>query len=216
MREYIFNFSTKIYSQEGEDIILNELLQNKSNGFYVDIGAHHPRRFSNTHLFYKKGWRGINIDAMPGSMKVFKRERPRDINLELGVSGRKGNMVYYMFDEPALNGFSGELSKERDKESNFKIIGKKKINTYPLSTILDRYLPKGEKIDFISIDVEGLDLVVLKSNNWKKYSPKYVLIEYLNIDIESIMKDPLYSFLSKKGYKIVAKTFRTLIFEKTK
>ena len=73
------------YSQNGEDRILHRIFENQKSGFYVDIGAHHPFRFSNTFLFYKMGWKGINVDAMPKSMEIFKRFRPRDINLELAV-----------------------------------------------------------------------------------------------------------------------------------
>jgi len=79
-RKYLDNYSIKIYSQDGEDIILKEFFSGKEKGFYVDIGAHHPLRLSNTYLFYKKGWSGINIDAMPGSMKIFNKKRRRDIN----------------------------------------------------------------------------------------------------------------------------------------
>ena len=79
------------YSIEGEDRIVRTLLWRKHDkGFYVDVGAHHPFRFSNTYLFYTQGWSGINIDATPGSMKAFNKYRPRDINLEVGVGrGRK-------------------------------------------------------------------------------------------------------------------------------
>lgn len=213
-KEYIDGFTTKIYSQEGEDIILSEFFPNKTDGFYVDVGAHHPMRFSNTHMFYKKGWRGINIDAMPGSMKAFERKRPRDINLEIGVSGKEGEMTFYMFDDPALNGFSMEISKDRDKNSNFEIIEERKIKTYPLSKILDKYLPKDQKIDFMSIDVEGLDMIVLESNDWKRYSPRYLLVECIGDTVEDIMQDNIYRFLSEKGYKIVGKTYRTLILRK--
>ena len=213
-KEYIDGFTTKIYSQEGEDIILSEFFPNKTDGFYVDVGAHHPMRFSNTHMFYKKGWRGINIDAMPGSMKAFERKRPRDINLEIGVSGKEGEMTFYMFDDPALNGFSMEISKDRDKNSNFEIIEERKIKTYPLSKILDKYLPKDQKIDFMSIDVEGLDMMVLESNDWKRYSPRYLLVECIGDTVEDIMQDKIYRFLSEKGYKIVGKTYRTLILRK--
>lgn len=73
------------YSQEGEDMVLRKIFKNQKKGFYVDIGAHHPKRFSNTHLLYKKGWKGINIDVTPGSIKLFNQLRPRDTNLELGV-----------------------------------------------------------------------------------------------------------------------------------
>ncbi len=215
-REYIDGYLNKIYSQEGEDIILSEFFTNRKAGFYVDVGAHHPKRFSNTYLFYKKGWRGINIDAMPGSMKAFRRIRPRDINLELGISGKEGEMTYYMFDEPAINGFSKDISEDRDKNSNFRIIKKEKIRTYPLSVVLEKYLPKDEKISFMSVDVEGLDLMVLRSNNWKKFSPEIVLVECIEESLERIMKDPVFLFLKSKGYGIVAKTYRTVIFMKDK
>ncbi len=205
-------FSTRIYSQEGEDLILKEFLSDVKKGFYVDVGAHHPIRFSNTYMFYKMGWNGINIDAMPGSMKAFDRRRPRDINLEMGVSDKKGFLTYYMFDEPALNSFSKELSEERDNNSNFKIVDKKRVKTYPLSYILNKYLPKGKVIDFMSIDVEGLDLMVLKSNDWNRYSPTFILVESIGEDIEDILKGDVYTFLKNKGYTIVGKTYRTLVF----
>jgi hypothetical protein len=59
------------YSQEGEDMVLYRTFETVKEGFYVDVGAHHPDRFSNTYKFYKQGWRGINIDAMPGGMDPF-------------------------------------------------------------------------------------------------------------------------------------------------
>jgi hypothetical protein len=66
LRDTIFGYySKKSYSQEGEDMILNRIFEFRNSGFYIDVGAHHPMRFSNTYFFYRKGWRGINIDAMP-------------------------------------------------------------------------------------------------------------------------------------------------------
>ena len=99
------------YSQEGEDILLRRIFEDQTTGFYVDIGAHHPKRFSNTCYFYELGWQGINIDALPGSMKVFKKFRPRDTNLEIAISEKEQNLTYYMFNEPALNGFSKSISE---------------------------------------------------------------------------------------------------------
>ena len=83
--KYFTIYKNDSYSQEGEDLIINRLIDSKKNGFYIDIGAHHPFRFSNTYKFYKMGWNGINIDAMPGSMKLFREKRPRDINIECGI-----------------------------------------------------------------------------------------------------------------------------------
>ena len=103
------------YSQEGEDMVLQRIFAQKEYGFYIDVGAHHPKRFSNTYLFYKKGWRGINIDALPGSMDLFNKVRPNDINLEVGIGYKEEELNYYMFNESALNSFSKKLSQNRDK-----------------------------------------------------------------------------------------------------
>ena len=90
IKEY-FDYK-KSYAQDGEDVALAAFYDTQKGykGFYVDIGAHHPKRFSNTYFFYKKGWSGINIDAMPGSMHGFRLLRTRDINLEMGISREKG------------------------------------------------------------------------------------------------------------------------------
>ena len=81
------------YSQEGEDLIMEHFLFCKPTGFYVDVGAHHPKKYSNTYRLYRRGWRGINIDANPGSMVEFRRVRPRDINVEAGVGAVSGTDV---------------------------------------------------------------------------------------------------------------------------
>ena len=80
-------FSKRSYAQDSEDLLVLSLLgDSKPPGFYVDVGAHHPARYSNTLLFYLKGWRGINIDALPGSMDLFRTWRPLDVNLEIAIS----------------------------------------------------------------------------------------------------------------------------------
>lgn len=212
---YLNGYVTKSYSQEGEDMILQRIFENKSNGFYIDVGAHHPKRFSNTYLFYKKGWCGINIDAMPNSMKVFNKIRPRDINLEIPISDKKEILTYYMFNEPALNGFSKELTEKRDGLREYNVIATKDIQVFTLETVLDDYLPKNQVIDFMSIDVEGLDLKVLKSNNWKKYQPNFVLIEIINSSLSDLTLSEEYKYLSNIGYEVFAKTMNTVFFKRS-
>lgn len=89
---YITQFHLKSYALQGEDLILKEIFHQVKNGFYVDVGAHHPFKFSNTYFFYKRGWRGINIDALPHSMNLFNQFRPRDINVECGVTFSGGGV----------------------------------------------------------------------------------------------------------------------------
>jgi len=208
------SYYEKSWSQEGEDLILSRYFENKkTTGFYVDVGAHHPLRFSNTYKFYKRGWHGINIDAMPGSMDLFNRLRHRDINLERAVSDSKQILTYYAFNEPALNGFSKDLSIFRDGLKDYKIIYKKDIETLTLEEILDQYMPKDKKIDFLSIDVEGLDFAVLKSNNWNKYAPELILIEICGSTLDELLNNEVTLCLRQFGYTIYAKCVNTIIFK---
>jgi len=205
-------YALKSYSQEGEDMILRRLFERQKTGFYVDVGAHHPKRFSNTCFFYKRGWKGINIDAMPNSMKLFNKLRPKDINIEKPVSDTKQFLTYYAFNEPALNGFSKELSDERDGKGGYFIEFTKEIETLTLEEILDESLPDNQSIDFLSIDVEGLDFNVLKSNNFKKHRPKVVLVEILGSSLNTIFESEITKYLSEYGYDVYAKAVNTVIF----
>ncbi|MBC9914808.1 FkbM family methyltransferase [Chitinophaga varians] len=205
-------YGVMAYSSEGEDLILRRIFGRKHKGVYVDVGAHHPFRFSNTYLFYKKNWRGINIDPQPGMQALFNKYRPHDTNLEMGVSGIPQELTYAIFNEPALNTFSAERVQEYTQKPDYQVIDRKTVKTAPLADILDRYLPAGTSIDFISIDVEGMDLEVLRSNNWDKYRPSYVLVESQPYDIEKEDSEVL-SFMREMGYSIFAKTCYTYFFK---
>ena len=211
---YFDGYALKSYSQEGEDMILRRLFEKQKKGFYVDVGAHHPKRFSNTFFFYKNGWRGINIDAMPNSMYLFNKIRPRDINIEIPISDKKQKLKYYMFNEPALNTFSKEIAEKRADKNDYKIISEKEMETATLEEIFKKHLPYSQEIDFMSIDVEGLDLQVLKSNNWRQFRPKFVLVEILGSSITDIANSKEYKYLSEFEYEIFAKTVNTVIFRR--
>ena len=209
----IYSHHRVSFSQEGEDLVLLELLKNKQTGFYVDIGAYHPQRFSNTYLFYLMGWHGINIDAMPGSMQLFNKLRPRDINLENPISNTQENLVYFIFHEAALNTFSQPLALKRHREHNYRLRDKTFLKTVTLASVLDRCLPDGQVIDFLNIDVEGWDYQVLLSNDWEKYRPKFLLVEDLRTSLTPVIEpSAIQEFLSKQGYQLVARTSRTLFF----
>jgi FkbM family methyltransferase len=205
------------YSQEGEDRVLLSLLfklhggKHLNDGFYVDVGAHHPYRFSNTCLFYKQGWHGINIDAMPGSMSAFQKHRHRDINLESGVGQKAEKLKFFVFNEPALNTFDENLAKARCNDV-WHITSTMDMAVLPLSEILKKNVPKGQKIDFFSIDVEGADLDVLQSNDWEEYRPLVVLAETFGLSFEDLALDPLAIYLHSLGYVVYSKTVNTSFF----
>jgi len=211
----LHQYHTLSYSQEGEDQVLARYFEDKKDGFYVDVGAHHPQRFSNTYYFYLRGWCGINVDAMPGCMRIFNKIRSKDINLEVAISNIEQELTYYEFNEPALNSFSRKLSEERDKIANYQIIATHTIKTRQISQILDEYLPVDRKIDFLSVDVEDLDLEVLQSNNWDKYRPKLVLAESLSTrSVEDLLESDICKYMTSKKYCLYSKLFNTTIFSR--
>jgi hypothetical protein len=203
------------FSQEGEDLILDRIYNGKSNGFYVDIGAHHPFRFSNTFLFYQRGWKGINVDANPGSKTLFDQFRPNDINLEIGISSNESVLDYYNFKEGALNTFSGELANQYLK-GGWELKEIIKIKTCSLKQILEENIPQNQPIDFMSMDIEGFELAALTSNDWDKFRPKLLLVEILDFELETFAQNEIYKFLKSQGYKLSAKTKNTVFFEDNK
>jgi len=207
-------FLNESYSQEGEDSILSRFFDGQKRGYYVDVGALHPQRFSNTYKFYKMGWTGINIDAMPGRMDIFKKLRPLDINLEIPVSDTNEKIPFYIFNEPALNTFSKAHAEEREQKDEYKIEKTVIIETKKLADILDEYLPQGQVIDFMTIDAEGFDYRILTSNNWEKYRPKVVLVEN-ELPLFEFMEADIYKLMVANKYEFMAKTIYTYFFKAT-
>ncbi len=201
------------YSQDGEDRVLAKLLlNNEKKGFYVDVGAHHPKRFSNTYLFFEHGWKGINIDPIPGIAALFDSERSGDINIECGIGTEPGEMEFYIFDEPAFNTFNAAQKNSFEKRGYPKLVQTVKVPVRTLRDVLDKHLPPGQKIDFLSVDAESWDLYVLQSNDWSKYRPRVVVVECAG-DIEKEMAgSPIGDLLGANGYKLRYLTVQTAYF----
>ena len=203
--------SKTIWSQYGEDIVISWLFLHKSNGFYVDIGAYHPKKLSNTNWFYERGWRGINIDPNLDSIELFNEQRPEDINLGVGVHSTPGELNFYKFEEPNLNTLNREVAEEHIA-NKIQLINKAPVPVKRLDAIFDEHA-KGRKIDFITIDAEGVDMEVLESNDWEKYYPTVVCIEDWTMDIELYLRESKkHKFLKSKGYKLVSKVVDSYIY----
>jgi FkbM family methyltransferase len=208
------------YGQDGEDVLLRLFCRKKGRkGFYVDIGAFDPTLYSNTKWFYKRGWNGINIDANPRSIALFNKERKRDINVEAGVSDTHGEMNFYCWGETStMNTFNEDFYKQWTGNG---MIAKeiRKVTVQPINSILEKYLPAGQHIDFITLDIEGFEMKILKSFDFKKYAPDYFLVEDLDYagadtDFMDFAKSDLYLFMKRKGYIVVAKTRFTIVFKR--
>src|SRR5262245_9575938 len=187
------------FSSAGEDMILRHLIgPEKQDGFYVDVGAFDPVSFSNTYFFYLQGWRGINIDARPGSRGEFEKVRPRDINVEVGISTSAGEMTYYVVGKhSSMNSFSREFL------DHIGMLGEVKreipVQVLPLAQVLERHLPAGQTIDFMNVDVEGHDLEALQSNDWERFRPRFLVVEDMHAAAGA---SPVVGFLQTRGYDV--------------
>jgi FkbM family methyltransferase len=199
----VLNSSATSFSQFGEDILLSQLLWSRKTGFYVDVGAFDPYVLSNTCLFYRKGWRGINIEPNPEALRRFKKHRPRDINLELAVTDREHNVQFSC---------DGVFSGIRDSNYIFSSTHAKSqqivVCAKPLSIILSQHLPPGQSIDFLTVDCEGHDATVLNSNDWSQFRPLVVLAEDHEKNAGLTPQDILFGH----GYRLYCRLRLTKVF----
>lgn len=197
------------WSQDGEDRILCEIFKNCPQGFYVDVGAHHPRRFSNTYFLYRSGWRGLNIEPDPDLSFAFRVFRPRDAFVSAAVAEIPNTGILFRFLDPALNTLDPVTAQVRRTEG-WDVRDKIPVRISPLRTILSEH--GVDHIDFLNIDVEGLDLQVLKSIDWQRHAPSVIAVEVRTDDVLDVGTTDVHAFLSQKGYSLAAKTLRTAIY----
>jgi hypothetical protein len=140
--------------------------------------------------------------------------RPRDINIEAGIGLREERRKYYSFNDPAINGFDDLLSKKRGQQGgDYKVVDIFDLKIIPLSKVLADYLPNNQAIDFITVDVEGLDFEVLQSNDWSLYRPELVLVEQYAADLEEMIVSDIVNYMRYKEYVLFAKTTNTIFFK---
>lgn len=201
------------FSQNGEDLIIDQFLNYKKNGFYMDIGAYDPYRFSNTYRFYKKGWQGINIEPNTKKIKKFVSARPRDINLNIGIGTKSETLNFYNFFPDTISTFS-QKDAQNYQDLGFKLISRLRVRVERLEKIFMKYCPN-VNVDFLSIDTEGFEMKVLKSNNWKKFRPKIICIESFTFNssrLKSSERREIGKFLSRVGYKKVFSNDTNIIY----
>lgn len=206
------------YSQCGEDLIMKHLFHELKieKPSYIDIGAHHPYYLNNTCLFYEQGARGINIEPDPTLYAAFVKERKNDINLNIGINLTRGELDFYIFNEPTLNTFVKEESERIHKEHpGYFVKEVKKIQTVPLHEVIEKH-HAGKFPDLMSLDVEGLDEVIIRSVNFEKTLPTVICVETISFSTKGrgVKNSAILTFLESKDYMVYADTNINTIFVK--
>jgi len=205
-------WSHTYYSHSGEDIFIESFFRNQKKGFYVDVGAHHPKRYSNTAILYARGWSGINIDSDSYLIERFKNARRRDVNINCGVGLKEETKTFHVFSDPAVSTFSKANVNRLNEKHWLEEVKSIAVKIRPLHAILGEALPENTAIDLLNVDVEDLDLEALRSNDWEKYRPKLVAVEDLRFNPGNPTSSEIFTFMEEQEYVFVAYIGLTLMF----
>ncbi len=158
------------FAQEFEDLIIYNVLKDYvSKGRYIDVGANDPVHFSVTKIFYDMGWNGINIEPLDDKYELLMHERPRDINLCVGLGKEDGEL------KMALSNMGSSFNPEVQAQLN---LPEQYYVTKPIITlqkVVDTYVE--DEVHFLKIDVEGFEKEVLLGTDFSKFRPWMIIME---------------------------------------
>jgi hypothetical protein len=204
------------FSQAGEDCIIEFLLNDIGiqKITYLELGVYQPIIGSNTYRLYQRGCRGVLVEADSTLIENIKKYRPEDKVIHGGVGfGEESVQEFFIFEMPAHNTFDKKEAEYREKHGSYKLKRIDKVLLKPINKIIEQYF-RDSFPEFLSIDIEGLDLNVLKSINYEKYPIPIICAETCKYSENHIRpKDrSIEEFMLSKGYFIYADTYINTIF----
>jgi FkbM family methyltransferase len=218
VNKLIHDFGQISFSQSGEDLIIDYIFKLREIAFpsYIDIGANHPFYLSNTAHFYLKGCRGVNIEANPDLIANFTKFRDGDINLNCGVGIKKEELDFFIINDSTLSTFSQSEAETVTRNGKYSIVKVQKIETYPIEYLLRTHC-QGNLPDFLSIDVEGYDLEIIRSIDFDLFKPKVICVEshnYSSIGAGEKRSDLIGYILSKNYHEYADTGLNSILVEK--
>jgi FkbM family methyltransferase len=207
----IFLPESKVYySHGGEDVHILTLLGNKPNGFYIDIGSNDPIHYSNTFKMYTLGWTGILVDGNSKLIEKARKIRKKDICVHALVSNESREIDFYLSGNDLISSIDPEHAASYTNLDSR--IEKVSMSTMTIDQIIDQYLPAGQTIDLLSIDVEGHDFEVLQSISLAKYRPGLIVIEDLKQMKADLSNNFYVLYLKNYQYVLVSTDMQNLYF----
>lgn len=192
------------FSQFGEDLYLLEQFPGKNDGVYVEVGAFHPIQYSNTYLFYRRGWRGLAVEPQPHLAELYTRRRPLDEVVRCAITESDGETDLLLCD--GKSGIDDGRYMHVEKQARLPRI---RVQTHRLASVFAASpLLARMPIDFLSVDCEGHDEVILASNDWGRWRPTVVLCEAYSQGMEK----SLGTAMAARGYRQIGKCGPTLIY----
>jgi FkbM family methyltransferase len=200
------------YAQVGEDLIVAYLAKiiGLTKITYLDIGAFHPVALSNTFAFYEQGHRGVCIEPDPARCAHISKTRPNDVVLNIGIGiNAQSEAEFYIMTSADLCTFS------RDEAERLTKFGQKieRVVNIPLRTVnsvMEEHFTPWP--NFVSMDIEGLDLAVLRTFDFVRFRPEVFCIETLDSRTQREKDHEIHSLMASVGYEVFADTFINTIF----
>lgn len=205
------------FSEHGEDILIHRLLLWKEHGFYLDCGAYHARNMSLTARLRLFGWRGINIDVDEDVVSALRDDALGSVSVQAALGERDGDKVLlYRYGDPVLNTISREQHEHLDRielsgELFTQLIDKRYVITSSLRSLL-AVNAAGESVDFLNLDVEGVELEVLRGFPWASQKPSVIAVEIHRLELGLSNAHPVVAYLIEKDYVLQSYVFHTAIF----
>lgn len=195
------------YSQHGEDTYVAEFFAKRPGGFYLDIGASHPYRISNTYLLYRRGWRGVTVEPIPRLGKLHRRWRPRDTLLPVAVGRAAGKLEFFEMTPSVLSTLDREVAARYVADRRAVIFQRYSLEVVPINHVLEQASAIAP-IDFVSIDIEGLDTGILSEVDFSRFRPELFCIEFDSANarqyIEVLFRRANYRIVREIGCNLFA------------
>lgn len=214
LRRRLTEGSRVSYAQCGEDMIIDFLFSmlKPARVRYLDIGAHHPTYLSNTYFFYERGANGVCIEPDPALTAAFSKLRPRDTCLNIGVAPEDGSADFYVMSTPTLNTFSREQAEQYQSYGKQRIERVMKLPIRNVNAIIEEHFDSAPEL--LSLDVEGLDLPILRSLDFSRHRPAVFCIETLSYTEDKTERklDAIIDWMKQQDYMLYADTYINSIF----
>ena len=181
---FIFNNKNISHSQLFQDLFVLYLLGMKREGKYLEFGATDGIELSNSFLLEKEfGWNGVLAEPSPQWQAQLKENRPKSKLLDECIYSETGESINFFVSK---EGVYSTIEEFRDSDiesmpSNTKTRNEDgysvKVSTISLNDVFIKYF-NGERIDYMSVDTEGSEFLILSNFNFDKYGPKIVTVEH--------------------------------------
>ena len=200
------------YGYTGEDRLIESLLKPlvTYNGYYVEVGCNEPRFISNTFLLYRRGWRGVCIDANEQLIRKFGRIRPRDQAVCAFVAHESQPLAYLEFGNNVLSTADAQYVPQYLAQGE-QIERTRQVQPRTLTAILDEHHAPA-RFDLLAVDAEEFDLSVLQSLDFDRYRPRLVMVEAEDFDALQPLHHPICSFLLARKYAFRGSMLKNLYF----